>query len=120
MEEQISGHYRLPIFYALLYVWGQPTKSQEILIDERPIAITESLYSGLRAIQKSLTNDIRVWADALCINQDDFEERSAQILLMREIYHSAFVVRIWLGISSPDAARCFEFIGKLTGSWAQL
>ncbi|KAF8861004.1 hypothetical protein BDZ45DRAFT_800455 [Acephala macrosclerotiorum] len=72
--------------------------------------ITESLYSGLRAIQKSLTNDIRVWADALCINQDDFEERSAQILLMREIYHSAFVVRIWLGISSPDAARCFEFI----------
>ncbi|CZR57859.1 uncharacterized protein PAC_07748 [Phialocephala subalpina] len=111
---------RLPIFYALSYVWGQPAKSHEILIDGQPIAITENLYSGLRAIQKSSPNDILVWADALCINQDDFEERSAQILLMREIYHSAYAVRIWLGPSSPDATRCLEFVDKITGSSAQM
>jgi hypothetical protein len=103
----------MPLFHAISYVWGDPTKSAEILIDGKPLKITRNLYDILRAIQKDEIADVNVWADAICINQDDLRERSAQILLMREIYRAAFQVRIWLGHCSDDALRCLKFIDKL-------
>ena len=41
-------------------------------------------------------------------------ERSAQIILMGEIYHSASEVAIWLGGNSDDGRRAFKFINDLT------
>ncbi|KAK5657592.1 hypothetical protein OQA88_3167 [Cercophora sp. LCS_1] len=38
-----------------------------------------------------------VWIDAICINQNDLEERKAQVMLMGQIYRSAKVVMGWLG-----------------------
>lgn len=38
-----------------------------------------------------------LWADALCINQKDDDERAAQVKLMGLIYFKAQRVRIWLG-----------------------
>lgn len=32
-----------------------------------------------------------MWADAVCINQNDFEERVQQVLRMRQIYQRAIV-----------------------------
>jgi hypothetical protein len=37
-----------------------------------------------------------LWIDALCINQDDTQERSNQVSNMREIYHRAKRVVVWL------------------------
>ncbi|GME64520.1 Ankyrin domain protein [Neofusicoccum parvum] len=37
------------------------------------------------------------WIDALCINQDDLEERSAQVKIMPQIYGKAQSVSVWLG-----------------------
>ena len=36
------------------------------------------------------------WVDALCINQDDIQERNHQVSLMRRIYFQARTVCIWL------------------------
>lgn len=104
---------QLPLFYALSYVWGEPDKPQEIHIDGKSIPITQNLYDGLRALQKNSYGLVRVWADALCICQVDEVEKSAQIMLMREIYHSANVA-IWLGANSEDGRRAFKFIDDLT------
>ena len=38
-----------------------------------------------------------LWIDALCINQEDLEERANQIRTMREIYEKAQKVRVWFG-----------------------
>lgn len=38
-----------------------------------------------------------VWIDALCINQNDLDERSAQVRLMPQIYSQASCVIVWLG-----------------------
>ncbi|KAE9372389.1 hypothetical protein N431DRAFT_408603 [Stipitochalara longipes BDJ] len=108
---------QLPFFNALSYVWGDETKPQEILIDGKSIPITQNLYDGLRAIQKNSVGPARVWADALCICQDNTAERSAQIMLMREIYHSASEVAIWLGANSEDGRRAFKFIDDLTDAF---
>ncbi len=38
-----------------------------------------------------------IWVDAVCINQDDTEERNLQVLLMKQIYEQALNVWIYLG-----------------------
>lgn len=38
-----------------------------------------------------------IWVDALCINQDDLEERANQVKTMRRIYAEADTVYIWFG-----------------------
>ena len=37
------------------------------------------------------------WIDALCINQDNMDERSAQVALMGSIYKQATACLVWLG-----------------------
>lgn len=38
-----------------------------------------------------------IWIDALCINQDNLEERSSQVALMNKVYSRAYIAIIWLG-----------------------
>ncbi|KAF2872859.1 heterokaryon incompatibility protein-domain-containing protein [Massariosphaeria phaeospora] len=38
-----------------------------------------------------------IWIDAVCINQDDIDERNAQVPLMNQIYASAQYVFAWIG-----------------------
>jgi hypothetical protein len=111
---------QLPTFYALSYVWGNSAEKREILIDGNSVPISHNLYDALRAMQKDAVGDVRVWADAICICQEDLVERSAQILLMREIYHTATEVRIWLGPGSENGTRCLQFIKSLTGAPASV
>lgn len=40
------------------------------------------------------------WVDAICINQEDLEERSAQVQIMPQIYSKASCVIVWLGDDS--------------------
>jgi hypothetical protein len=109
---------QLPVYTALSYVWGDAARSHEILIDKKRLPITANLHNALRDIwQASGGMETRVWADAICINQDDPSERSAQIALMREIYQTSFHVQIWLGKSTPETFRCHRFIALLTGDY---
>ncbi|KFY05034.1 hypothetical protein O988_00328 [Pseudogymnoascus sp. VKM F-3808] len=39
----------------------------------------------------------KVWIDAVCINQDDIDERNAQVLKIRGIFSQLLAVTIWLG-----------------------
>ena len=108
---------RLPVFVALSYVWGDPTRTHEIIVDNKIIRITANLFGALRDIQKDAFWDTSIWADAICINQYDLTERSSQIFLMREIYHSAADVHIWLGPSSVEGRKALKFIADLTGEY---
>ncbi|KAK2601833.1 hypothetical protein QQS21_004616 [Conoideocrella luteorostrata] len=106
---------QLPSFYALSYVWGPQARTHQILIDGKSLKVTENLYFALRDMQMQHMGNLYVWADAICINQDDLAERSEQVLLMREIYHSAYFVQIWLGLTCADGKRCLKFIADLCG-----
>ncbi|KAE9367117.1 hypothetical protein N431DRAFT_429848 [Stipitochalara longipes BDJ] len=97
-------------FAAISYVWGDPNDTEPITVNGVVVFITKGLASAIRHIQKHLQNALpsrpqqsfRLWADALCINQSDFEERSQQVQLMRDIYRSAKVVFSWLGHKQDD------------------
>lgn len=67
----------------------------------------------MRALR--LTQEVRiVWIDQICINQDDLEERSQQVQLMRDIYQTASRVLIWLGDYENDSSDALSFLPRLS------
>jgi len=80
-------------YIALSYVWGAARNTICICVDGLPIQITLSLYDALHA-HRHHEDKVVVWADALCINQRNLQERSNQVMLMGTIYTIAAVVHI--------------------------
>src|SRR5437868_9800195 len=61
-------------YEAISYVWGNPNKSSELQTPDGAFAITASLSAALKRLRH--TNEPRVlWADAICINQDDATDK---------------------------------------------
>jgi hypothetical protein len=57
-----------PLYFALSYVWGDPSPRDVILIDERELKITQSCGAALRRMLNG-KSEIMIWVDAICINQ---------------------------------------------------
>ena len=95
-------------FYALSYVWGSPEAGKIILVDGLPLKVTANLWAMLWQLRHDPPQptygwpgkDEWLWADAICINQNDIEERNQQIKLFKDIYSNATRVLAWLGL--PD------------------
>lgn len=54
------------------------------------------------------------WYDALCINQEDVEERSLQVLRMTSIYRTAFRVVAWIGSATAGQANLRDYLDRTT------
>src|SRR5437773_7631062 len=68
-------------YEALSYTWGAPGFPERITFASSEIPITQNLFDALIRIRD--TKEPReVWIDALCINQQDKNEKSQQIPLM--------------------------------------
>ena len=100
-------------YLALSYVWGSSNKVHTIRINGQDFAITDSLMFFLRRKRKSTP---AFWIDAICINQDDMNEKSEQIGRMREIYQNAIRVCADLGPASEDEEIVFKKIEHLSNS----
>jgi hypothetical protein len=87
-----------PDFEALSYCWGDESNKRKILVDGFPWAATANLYAALCAFRKNAGGQkVRIWIDAVCINQKDMREVEWQVTLMGEVYTMARGVRTWLG-----------------------
>lgn len=60
------------------------------------VAVTPNLELALRHLRRR-SQRRTLWIDALCINQEDEDEKMAQIQRMGVIYASAAAVVVWLG-----------------------
>lgn len=74
--------------------------------------VRENLYNALLQFRRS-KKDVRIWVDAICINQHSVLEKTKQITQMAEIYNTARHVRIWWGLKSEDTDLAIDFIKKL-------
>jgi hypothetical protein len=109
-------------YEAISYVWGNPRKRQDITIDGATLSITENLHGALTAFrQRPVARSSgepdgataparrqpvrRLWVDAVCINQEDLQERISQVELMSFIYAGARCVLSWLGWEEGDEGR---------------
>ena len=90
-----------PQYEALSYVWGQELASAPMLVSNTELPITANLDVALRHLR--MCNEERVlWVDAVCINQNDLDEKAQQVRMMRRIYYLAPTVRVWLGPPTHD------------------
>lgn len=93
---QESGAYQ-----ALSYTWNNGEMANNdihIICNLQATIISYNLYLGLRQLRDK-TEPLRLWVDAICINQKDNDERTSQVGMMREIYEKSMEVVIWLGES---------------------
>lgn len=97
-----------PEFYALSYVWGKSEKPVKIYCNDGQLNITVNLAMALNRVF-SWKSDMYLWADGICINQENAVERASQVMLMGKIYRRASKVLAHLhhidSFSSPDHSK---------------
>jgi hypothetical protein len=108
-HHSLSKH---PPYTALSYHWGNPAITKTVMINEQKAQVTVNLEAALRQLEADGYS--KIWVDAICINQDDSEERSRQILRMRKIYTQASEVVAWLGIGDENSKVAMKFIKTVT------
>jgi hypothetical protein len=96
-------------FEALSYCWGSGDMPFVLETSEGAIPITASLDSSLRRLRLPDVNR-PLWADAVCINQQDSSEKEQQVPLMGEIYSRAAKVLVDLGDARPGSSEALEMI----------
>jgi hypothetical protein len=100
---------RTHLYKALSYVWGSKNKPQSISIDEHDLPVTVKLHAvPLRLRDRSFERII--WVDAVCIDQENLEERKQQVWLMAKIYSKAHRVIVWLREEARDTEGALENI----------
>ena len=121
-----------PPFAALSYVWGNPSITEDIELDGITVAVTINLASALRHVHRqwaevwkeawrsNAAEPLKLWADAICINQEDFDERSAQVQLMGSIYSQAQIVLSWLGSGNSEIRLALETLNFFYGEFERL
>jgi hypothetical protein len=112
----------LPPYTALSYVWGArgPNK-YKISIHGSILEITPNLHGALRTIEK--LEDISsqwLWIDAICIDQNDLEERAAQVKLMRDLYSRARRTIAYLGPEDDGAEIALSWMERLGAAYPNL
>ncbi|ORY09096.1 heterokaryon incompatibility protein-domain-containing protein [Clohesyomyces aquaticus] len=112
---------RKPAYDALSYTWadetGDANRSKVIRSpkDNSFINITKSCEAALRRLRfpRASEQKRRVWVDAVCINQDDYQERNHQVSLMSQIYMNARQVIAYTGEGTPRTDHLFDWLNGL-------
>lgn len=105
----LTGQYRIQEYEAVSYSWGITRLTAQICCNAQQTSIPLSLFKALQGLR--LQDDARwLWCDALCINQDDPVEKSAQVSRMLEIFRKSSRVVAWLGEIQEDTQEAFAAI----------
>jgi Heterokaryon incompatibility protein (HET) len=98
-----------PPYKALSYTWGNPKGPKnhipvkgnpeeifQIQLEDKQKCITYNLKETLDQLRDETTL-IRIWVDALCMDQKNMTEQSEQVKSMAKLYGQASRVIVWLG-----------------------
>jgi hypothetical protein len=103
-------------YVALSYVWGDANQKGSISIDGKLLEITASLEMSLRHV-RDRSRVLRIWADGICINQKDLDDRNTQVGVMGSIYATARHTIIFLSLSNPKHESVLQKIADLGTSY---
>lgn len=106
-------------FEAVSYVQGCST-FPEILgcvtgRSHSDLSITPNLSNALRHFRLSNANRT-LWVDAVCINQEDAQEKGSQTARIGSIFAAAQRVSVWLGLPDEETAEALDFCHILADS----
>lgn len=98
-------------YEALSYVWGDASKKRTITVNDLLFQATENLEVALRHLRYRDRHRV-LWIDSMCINQNDPEERNAQVQKMDQIYSSSQRTIVWLGPEYEGSRAMLELMGR--------
>lgn len=101
-------------YEALSWRWGDETAGTYAVMILKNGAlykkkVSETLGLALKYLRYERRERI-IWIDALCINQNDHEERSSQVSMMSLLYSGADQVCVWIGNDDEESKTAIEFI----------
>lgn len=101
------------------HLWPRAYDEAEIILDGSSFKVGTNLEKALRALRETpeVRSGLLVWADALCINQNDIEERNFEISRMGSIYRRAVRVASWLSEVDDTHIKALEFM-NIVGKFA--
>ncbi|KAH7403135.1 heterokaryon incompatibility protein-domain-containing protein [Cadophora sp. MPI-SDFR-AT-0126] len=102
--QDVFNHYT-----ALSYVWGDATQKRTIFVNALPFEVTSNLFDALHDLRHD-QGRLQLWADAICIDQSNLEERASQVELMRQIYSFAAFTVIYLGTSNAECDEAMDAV----------
>ncbi|KAK0662532.1 heterokaryon incompatibility protein 6, OR allele [Cercophora samala] len=115
-------------YEALSYVWGDVSPTTPIQVNGGTLQIGLNLRSALLNLR--LADEPRtLWIDAICINQQDYDEKPGQINMMGQIYRNASQCVVWLGkahwskaddIPQRDTKKAFAVLKMLGDEAAEM
>lgn len=109
-----------PEYIALSYRWGDVLDTTDITINQLNIHFRTNLVSAIRHLRLAISRGFKplpsyVWADSICINQNNVAEINEQVRRMGSVYSRASTVISWLG---SDANGDMSLMIKATESIA--
>ncbi|CAM1503623.1 Fc.00g012140.m01.CDS01 [Cosmosporella sp. VM-42] len=110
-------------FHALSYCWGDPSDYVKISVGsandtadsqstQKPFSVARTVEAALRRLRRP-RKPLTIWIDAVCINQENTQERTQQVKLMSDIYSLATRVHIWLGDKDPGIEACLRLVREI-------
>lgn len=112
-------------YEALSYTWGDDQDRRTIIYTDGIVSngansitalrVTPNCCSALQRLRR--IKEFRlVWIDAICIYQQDLEERSSQVLMMSRIFNEAERTVIYLGEEGEDSNLAIAYIRRVEAS----
>jgi hypothetical protein len=101
------------LYEALSYVWGEPDNKLSIFIQSLRFDITKNLHAALLQLRNHTIERV-MWVDAICIDQENLEEKAEQVQIMARIYGQANRVIVWLGEAAENSDKALDKI-SITG-----
>jgi hypothetical protein len=106
-----------PGFKAISYAWGNPERNRQIFVGGKPRQVRFNCYYALWQVRLN-GNCLYVWMDALCINQQDNQEKGVQVQMMGALYAAASEVLACIGPGAEDVEFLAQFDPLQNDRWA--
>jgi hypothetical protein len=104
---------RPPPYVAISYAQGDGVDTRPLVIGSATVPVALSFWGALRALRKK-TEEMLVWIDALCIDQQNRDEQAIRVRLMGHIYNPAKSVAIWLGPMSDQSELAVRLLRRVS------
>ncbi|KAF2805516.1 HET-domain-containing protein, partial [Mytilinidion resinicola] len=99
-------------FDALSYTWGDRSSARYIRIGDSYLQVTSNLEAALRHLRLR-SSSRTIWIDALCIDQQNVQERNHQVQEMKRVYGSARRVLAWTGVAQVGSDQVMSKMGAV-------
>lgn len=98
-----------PRYEAISLDLGDLADTRTIYCHGSPLKIPNTLFAALKRLRPR-DEERLLWADAVCINQDDALEKNQQMKLKSTIFVKASRILIWLGEDASDVDGLQELV----------